>query len=292
MLGGALKVCLETYAPHVQVITTDKSENKNCVPAAANFKISHIFHCAASVDADFCESNPGHARSTILEYTKNIVKLARKNKCKIFYPQSFLIYDGKTNPIDEKTSPNPISIYGKFKLEAEKFLVENYEDSLIVRMGGFFGGEEKDKNFVGKFVKILKGAISNNIKEIVVGDRRWQPTYTKDLAYNCLLLLAYQKNGIYSMASEDDASFFSVAEECVMQLKLANKIKVIQDDFDIIKKKDIALRPDRVVLSNSKLKAEKLYAIRNWKDALSEYLNSKYFEKYFEANSSKVVNVA
>ena len=281
MLGSAIKDCLETYAPQIKIITTKRTKQNKIIVPKIKRKISLIFHCAGSTDADFCERHPRYAYSSIVENTKKMVKLAQQNNCKLFYPQSFLIYDGKTNPIDENCCPNPISIYGKYKLKAEEYLIKNLNNFLVVRMGGFFGGEKKDKNFVGKFYKNLKNAVKNNQKEIIVGDRRWQPTYTKDLAYNCLLLLGKNKEGIYSMATDGNTSFFSVAEECVRQLRLSNKIKIMPDYQKTISKKDIAQRPYQVTLSNSKLKSENLYAIRPWKVALAEYLNSNYFQKAF-----------
>ena len=75
-------------------------------------------------------------------------------------------------------------------------------------MGGFFGGEEKDTNFVGKITSHISKLIKQGEKKMEIGDRVWQPTFTNDIAYNSLILLANNKNGKYNMASHGSCSFF------------------------------------------------------------------------------------
>ena len=88
---------------------------------------------------------------------------------KLFYPQTFLIFDGESLPINENTLPNPLCIYGKHKLQAE-LLLNDFQNSLVVIMGGFFGGRELDKNFVGKIIPHISQLIKSNVTSIEVGD--------------------------------------------------------------------------------------------------------------------------
>jgi dTDP-4-dehydrorhamnose reductase len=196
---------------------------------------------------------------------------------KIFYPQSFLIYDGGPDLINEQTTPAPLSVYGRYKLEAEEILLKDSSDHLIIRMGGMFGGYEKDKNFIGKFSRHISGLIKKNIKSQNVGDRIWQPTYTKDLAYNSLVLISEGKKGVYNMASHGEASFFDIAEEIVKYFDLGIIINKISNK-DFVEK---AKRPERAVLSNSKLESEGVDLQRDWKTGLLDYLDSDYFRRLF-----------
>jgi len=120
-------------------------------------------------------------------------------------------------------------------------------------MEGMFGSYEKDKNFIGRFSRHISELIKKNIKSQNAGDRIWQPTYTKDLAHNSLLLLSEGKK-VYSIASHGEASFFDVVEEIVKHFELEIIINKISSK-DFVEK---AKRPGKAVLSNSKLESEEL----------------------------------
>ena len=184
-----------------------------------------------------------------------------------------MVYDGKVDPVDEDTVPNPLSNYGKLKLEAEHVVVQN-SNSLIIRMGGFFGGGERDSNFVGKFSLLIRSFLAEGKAEIEVGNRVWQPTYINDLADNSLLLMALQKDGVYVMAGHKQATFFEVARFIVSKLQLEGRIKVIEMPLNKSKFLDVATRPMSINMVNQRLLSESLDFQRDWKVSLDEYLDS------------------
>ena len=281
MLGSAFQEILSKTSnkkvscfTHAMLDVTDRKK----VLLLSRLKPQVIIHCAAKVDADFCEDNPKLCRDIKVLGTKNIIDLAKRSNAKIFYPQSFLIFGNSAKRIDESTRPRPLSVYGKCKLEAEKLLLNDSSKHLIVRMGGMFGGCEKDKNFVGKFARHLAECIKENVKFKDVGDRLWQPTYTKDLAYNSLILLSREKTGIYSMGAHGEATFYQVAREIAAHFKLPVITRKISSKTFVEKAK----RPDRAILFNAKLKSEGLDFQRHWKISLHEYLDDEYFRRLFQ----------
>ena len=253
--------------------------NRDTVLREQEWKPDYIIHCAGIVNADFCEENRDACFENHLGGTKNIIELAKATGAKLCYPQSFLIFDGAENPITEETTPHPLSLYGEAKWEAEQLVRKELPDALIVRMGGFFGGFEKDKNFVGKFASVLKKSINENVRTISVSDRVWQPTYTKGLAENCTVLLENKKNGIYHMASHGEASFFELATAMVQILDISDKITITKISADEYKEK--AKRPNRAVMKNKRLQEKGLDRMRNWREALGEYLQKDYFQNLF-----------
>ena len=70
----------------------------------------------------------------------------------VVYPQSFLIFDGSEVPILETSAGAHVGLW-EMQVEAEVGLCNSLPQTLVVRMAGFFGGDEKDKNFVGKFIR-------------------------------------------------------------------------------------------------------------------------------------------
>lgn len=286
MLGRAFQEIIALYLPSAKIFAfgknvldvTDRAKVLEC----KKYNPHIIIHCAALVNADYCEDHEEEAYNIIVNGTKNIIELAKLTHSKIFYPQSFLIYDGKELPITESTFPNPLSVYGKLKLTAEKNILNELSGSLVVRMAGFFGGREIDKNFVGKIVPHFAKLINEGHKSIEIGDRVWQPTYTNDLALNVLVLLEHRKSGIYCMATHGKASFFELASVIVNILGINASIEIKEVSSAEVSKNERAKRPAVATIENVRLNAENLDFQRNWKESIIEYIDQPFFKNLFK----------
>jgi dTDP-4-dehydrorhamnose reductase len=285
MLGRAFKNQINTLLPLSKVYYLNKEELD--VTKEENFRPflslnpDFVIHCAALVDADLCEVSPLLGEVAIIQGTINVVNFANKIGAKILFPQSFLIYDDTNDYVTESTQPNPLSVYGRLKLEAELYALKNARNIISVHMGGFFGGEIYDNNFVGLIVPHLSRLITQNIQILEVGDRVWQPTFTNDLASNCLLLLACGCNGIYCMASIGSTSFFDLTLEIIKLMGIENRIEINKVDFKRIAANDKAVRPSSVIIKNARLESESINRQRHWRDSLAEYLQGQYFKDLF-----------
>lgn len=281
MLGRGFKQVLVGSNSSVQFFNhqeLDVSES-SCVKKIVESSPDLIVHCAALVNADYCENNYQEAFDVTVGGMENVIQAADVCGSKIFYPQSFLIFDGRETPINESTIPNPLSVYGQLKYEAEKKLLASIVPSLVVRMAGFFGGMEKDKNFVGKFIIHLIKLIKAGVQSVDVGDRVWQPTYTKDLALNSMKLLNEGRSGIYNMSCHGEASFYELAVKIVEYLGLDSRIIVNQVSSEQFNSKEPAKRPLKAIFDNEKLIADGMDIQRDWQVALKEYLSDPYFKK-------------
>lgn len=281
MLGRAFTEALRSLGddvelhalPHEKLDVTDAEAVAQCEQHRPDI----ILHCAGLVAADRCEREPDLARAVHVGGARNVARLARRCGSKVFFPQSVLVFDGREVPATESTPPRPAHVYGRVKVEAEDHLLAEVPGTLSVRMAGFFGGDEKDKNFVGAFVRQMAGALPDGA-EIDVGDRVWQPTYTLDHARNSLLLLAHGCSGVYNMGALGEAAFFEVARACVEALGLQRHIKVNACSSAPFDEAEAARRPSRMVLANRRLEAEGLCRQRRWDEALREYLARPYFD--------------
>ncbi|MGH6894028.1 MAG: sugar nucleotide-binding protein, partial [Dongiaceae bacterium] len=171
--------------------------------------------------------------------------------------------------------------YGRFKLEAEQRMLDLVPDALVVRMAGFFGGDDKDKNFVGQFTRRLADGLAEGISRIEAGDRVWQPTYTIDVARNALLLLALGKTGVYHMGALGEATFHDVAAACVEFLGLTSLMAIVPAPASVFATRELARRPVRMVTAMERLDREGLNRQRHWRVALREYLGRPYFARLF-----------
>lgn len=279
-LASAFAKAIVAHVPNSLICNPGKAEldvsNVDSFRLFEDFNPDIVIHCAAKVDADFCETNPLAAQKIIVDGTKNVIDFANSKGAKLFYPQSFLIFDGSQNPTNEATEPNPLSVYGEMKFASEQIIL-SLDNPLIVRMGGFYGSESKDKNFVGKIHEHFRSIIQNGGGEIEVGNREWQPTYTKDLAENTLALLGSQKSGIFNMACLDSASFYDIALAMTELLEITELVRILPAPDKDDKKHDLAQRPRTVFMNNERLNQEGLNMQREWRVALAEYLQAPYF---------------
>ncbi|WP_324740322.1 sugar nucleotide-binding protein [Tsuneonella sp. CC-YZS046] len=248
--------------------------------AASQARGGWIAHCAATVDVEGCAREPDAAREIIVEGTRNVVRAARAAGARLFYPQSFLVYDGASNPIPEDETPQPLSLYGKLKLEAEQVIRAEMDDALIVRMAGFFGGEEIDKNFVGRIIPAMAAAMERGETRFDIGDRVWQPTWTRDLAENSIQMMLADKRGIYQMACHGQASFAELAQEIVAALGWEDRLRIERVEAASVSGNELGKRPDIAVLSCTRLREDRLDLQRDWRATIHAYLRHPYFDRY------------
>lgn len=285
MIGRAFVQQIVRYAPNCEVRALSRNEwdVRDSSPVAEFARWvdgGWIIHCAGLVDMERCAREAELAREIIVGGTANVTEIARRSRAKIIYPQSVFVYDGAELPITEESPLNPLSLYGALKLAAEAMVMAQSPANLVVRMAGFFGGEEKDKNFVGKIIPHLHRQILAGVTSFEVGDRIWQPTYTMDLALNSLALSAKDKNGVYVMGCHGEASFWELTVEIVRQLGWRDRIQIVKTPFENVSKNEIGRRPARTVVLNRRLQAEGLDMQRPWAEALSEYLAGDYFDRF------------
>jgi nucleoside-diphosphate-sugar epimerase len=104
-------------------------------------KVNFVIPLAALVGAPLCEKNKKLATQVNLNQIKNILSLIKKNQ-KIIYLNSNSGYGvGEKNKFCDENSPlNPISHYGKTKVQAEKLVIMRKEKNFVCfRLATVFG---------------------------------------------------------------------------------------------------------------------------------------------------------
>jgi len=99
-----------------------------------------IIPLAAIVGFPACDADPNLAYEINFKQIKNIVDWIKGTNKKILYPNTNSGYGvGESNTYCDETSPlNPISIYGKTKVNAEKYILEN-TNGICFRLATVFG---------------------------------------------------------------------------------------------------------------------------------------------------------
>jgi len=94
--------------------------------------IDIILHCAALVHQKVEQPYEKYHEINV-DYPLKLAKLAKQNSVKQFvFISTIAVYGEEKEKLDENTICNPITPYGKSKLEAEKGLLKLNDDSFIV----------------------------------------------------------------------------------------------------------------------------------------------------------------
>ena len=243
------------------------------------FTPNYLFHLGAYTDLEFCEQNVDDTYRTNTMSVENAVYIANELDVPLLYISTAGIFDGKKELYDDWDVPNPLGIYARSKYMGERFVIENSKRYLICRAGWMMGaGSKKDKKFIQKLMKQLK----DGKRELyIVNDKDGTPTYTHDFANNVKYLIQKEYWGLYNMVCGGQTSRLEVAEELLNILGLKNDVKINVVTSDYFKDVYFAERPPCERLDNRKLKIREANLMRDWKEALSVYVD-EYYQGYLK----------
>ena len=185
-------------------------------------KFDVLVICSGFTWVDGCEDKPAKARLSNSILPGKIAQLCRRHKTKVVYLSSSYVFDGERGPYSERDRPNPLSIYGKPKVEGEqKVRREGGKGALIIRTMGVVGYEPREKNFLYTVIRNLQKK-----KVLVVpDDQRGNLTCATDLAQGICLLVEKNKRGIYHIAGRrPNAKRSEVAKQIAKNYRLDAKL--------------------------------------------------------------------
>ncbi len=232
-----------------------------------NFNPDVIINCAAYTHVDNCEIYKNTAHEVNVGGVWNFIKASNKD-VRIIQISSDYVFDGTKGPYKEKDLPNPISYYGKTKLESENILRGSQHRYLIIRPNVVYSSDiDKFNNFFSWVFKSLNAEKQIN----VVTDQISNPTLTKyltDAIVKCILL---QREGIYHFGSEDNLSRYEFAQLIAKVFNLnSNLIKPIKTEL----LKQTAKRPKHSGLCTNLIEDELEISILSTEYMLKEIKNN------------------
>jgi dTDP-4-dehydrorhamnose reductase len=237
-----------------------------------NFKA--VINCAAFTAVDRAEDEAEQAELVNHIGAKNLAKYGKN----IIHISTDYVFDGKTSkPYTEKDKTNPISVYGKTKLNGEIAVLKEAQNALIIRTGWLYS--TNGTNFLKNIIRLSAGR-----KEIgVVFDQVGTPTYAKDLARAIVTILHSEKfnnalnnvtsdntenaiKEIYHFSNEGVCSWYDFSLSIMKEVKHSCEIVPLHSS----EYKTKAVRPSYSILDKAKIKKDFNITIPHWQDALKE----------------------
>lgn len=225
-----------------------------------------VINAAAYTNVDGCESQVETAFAVNAEGMRHVALGANKCHSKVVYLSTDYVFDGtKCKPYVEGDPPNPLSVYGRSKLQGERYVQQLAEDGLIVRTQWLFG--RHGNNFVSSILRQTREK-----KELsIVDDQIGSPTYTVDLANAISALIECDASGVFHVANSDYCSWFTFGQS-ILEYSGINGVSI-----RAISSKELgraAIRPGYSGFDCRKLKDATGMSLRPWFEALKDYLNS------------------
>ncbi len=238
---------------------SDKEAVENYVE---QIKPEIIINCAAMTAVDLCESEEERAYNINALGPKYLAQAAEVIGAKLIHISTDYVFDGMANePYTEASTPNPASAYGRTKQLGDNFVESNCSRYFILRTAWIYG---EGKNFVKTMLRLADSG--NPIR--VVADQFGTPTSALELARVIVLLMETENYGIYHATCEGSTSWYEFATTIFKELKMETEVLPITTK----EYPTPAKRPKYSVLDNQALRERHGYTMKEWQEALREYL--------------------
>lgn len=227
-----------------------------------------IINCAAHTAVDKCETDQENAERINALGPKNLATAAKEVDAQIVQVSTDYVFDGNTNkPYVETDNTCPQSVYGTTKLNGEKAVMEITDKYYITRTAWLYGD---GNNFVKTMLRVAKERDTLT----VVNDQYGSPTSALELARMILHIVDTKDYGIYHATCEGVTTWYEFARK-IFELAdvTVNLLPVTTEEYTAA----IAKRPAYSVLENAKLNSQGSYRMKQWEDALVEYMTEMGF---------------
>jgi len=167
----------------------------------------------------------------------------------------------------ENDEARPLSRYGRSKLMGEENVEKYAKDYYIIRLSKLFGLPASSTAGKKSFFDIMLELGKKNDNVEVVNGETSKFTYAPDLADESKKIFEQNlDSGIYHIANDGAVTWYDGVVELYKIVGLDTKIKAVSPETF----PRPAKRPN-----SSVLKVTKIAPLRNYKEALKEYINSK-----------------
>lgn len=274
-LGRAIQ---KEYAGDVTFILTDVAEREGItslditdidavMSLVLNEKPDVIINCAALTNVDGCEKMWDLAYKINAIGPRNLAIAATAVGAKLVHVSTDYVFAGtERTPRTEFNTPDPISAYGKTKLEGEQFVRQFAEKFFILRTAWLYGD---GKNFVKTMVRVAK----THDEVSVVCDQFGSPTSAVELAKMIHFLEGTDNYGIFHATCEGETNWADFTEAFYAKLGITAKVNHITSEEYARMNPEAAKRPAYSNLDNYMLRlTTDQFAMANWEDALDVYL--------------------
>jgi dTDP-4-dehydrorhamnose reductase len=241
--------------------------------AAANSRLSDlkpdvVFNCAAWTDVDGCESDPNRAERANALGPQLLAATCREIDALLITISTDYVFDGARNGFyTQRDHPNPISVYGRFKLEGERRAQTANARTIVVRSGYIFGAGGTN------FLSTVLDRARRGERLKAISDMSGTPTYAPDLAARLRELAESDLPGIYHVVNTGDGASFETFARTAFEIGGVDPALLASTTLAELNRP--APRPRNSRLRCLLSEAVGLAPLRGWQAALEDFVTSQ-----------------
>lgn len=194
-------------------------------------KYDVVVWLAAIVGDGACAINPDVTRKVNFDSLSWIPKIY---KGKFIFMSTCSVYGANNDILDENSPTNPLSLYAETKLLSEKFVIENFKNHLIFRLGTLFGlGDKFSRVRLDLVLNALTCKATNNETLNVFGGEQWRPLlHVKDVSNAIYFCLKNNITGLYNLSYQNFTikDISSIIENKIPNVNI-NYQEILFEDF-------------------------------------------------------------
>lgn len=242
---------------------------------AVNNAITHIkpdavINAAAYTKVDAAEKETQHAYAVNCDGAYHLALACAKMHCPLIHISTDYIFDGlETTPYTETSEAKPLNVYGLSKHQGEIAVLENHDNSIILRVSGVFGVH--GNNFVKTILRLAKEREMLRI----ISDQTMCPTPAKAIANTILQMLSNFHRGIYHYCGDQPTNWYAFTNT-IIQKALEAKYTLSVKKIEAIATSEYpaaAKRPPYSVLNCQKIANTFGIIQPDWKHGLTDVIN-------------------
>jgi dTDP-4-dehydrorhamnose reductase len=268
-LGQVIRTILSTEKAIFKGRELDITDIEALREFVSKHKIETIINTAAYTAVDLAETESALAFHINSLGVRNLALISQEFKIKLIHISTDYVFDGTNyKPYTEQDITNPMSVYGKSKLEGEKAVLELAYSAYIIRTSWLYSGF--GKNFLTNITRLAQERDSLSI----VADQIGTPTYAPDLARAILELiptLQPHNKQILHYSNQGVASWYDFAYEIINLQHIDCKLTPIPTTSYPTP----ATRPYYSVLDKTLVTSLLQSPIPHWKTSLTQHLASE-----------------
>jgi len=179
--------------------------------AVAEIRPDQVIHCGGVCDVAKCESHPGWAMRVNAESMDPLAEVLPSG-LRVVYISSDHVFGGRDAPYTENDRPDPVSVYGRTKVEAEERLLARRPEALVVRIALSIGPSVDGKT---GHLDWLRHRAARGLPMTIIEDEFRSAVHGVDLAGRIFALADSDISGIRHAAAERVVSRVELAEALI-----------------------------------------------------------------------------
>jgi len=226
-----------------------------------------IVNCAAYTNVDGCETNQDAAWAVNAEGPQLLATYAKAHGAFLIHVSTDYVFDGlKSVPHSyrEDDPACPVSAYGKSKLAGEIAIQDSGCEFAILRTSWLYGAH--GRNFPKTMLGLALGNPEADIK--VVNDQVGCPTWSYRLAQQIARTIEHKPTGIFHASGAGFCTWYELAKYFLESMNVRHHLV----PCTTAEYPTPATRPANSILENSRLAAEEINVMKNWKEDIDEFV--------------------